>query len=208
MIRGFEHVYWLGGSPCSGKTSVAGELARRHGLQVYHFDRHEMDHFRRRIDAGDEQAAAFLALSMDERWLGSAPPEMGRDTIESWTRRFPLVLEDLRAMPTSPPILAEGPGLFPGLVATVTSGPRRMVCLVSTPGFCEQVRRTRPGGAAAQTSDPERALANIVERDRLMAEYIREQASVYGIPVIELDGRHSISEVAAMVNGYLFDRVP
>jgi hypothetical protein len=79
------------------------------------------------------------------------------------------------------------------------------VCLVSTPEFCEQVRRTRPGGAAAQTSDPERALANIIERDRLMGEDIRVQAAVCGIPVIEVDGTRSISDVAAVVDGYLFD---
>ncbi len=51
MIDVFElkhrlrHVLWIGGSPDSGKTSIASELARKYGLQVYHFDRHEMEHF-------------------------------------------------------------------------------------------------------------------------------------------------------------------
>ena len=30
-----SRVLWLGGSPCTGKSTVAGLLAARHGLRVY-----------------------------------------------------------------------------------------------------------------------------------------------------------------------------
>jgi hypothetical protein len=198
------HVRWIGGSPCAGKTSIADALARRYGLGVYHFDRQETDHFQRRIAAGDAEASAFLSMSMDERWLDDTPAEMASTTIASWTRRFPLVVDDLLAMPRSAPIIAEGPGLFPECVAPLLSDPRHAVWLVPSRDFCEAVRRRRPGGAADQTSDPERALRNIVDRDALMAGHIRAQAESRGLRVIEVGGRAGMDEVGDIVDAWLF----
>ncbi len=44
-----DHVLWLGGSTCAGKTSVAKRLAASHGLRVYHCDDAFEDH-RKRAD--------------------------------------------------------------------------------------------------------------------------------------------------------------
>jgi hypothetical protein len=79
-----SHVFWLGGATCAGKTSVADRLAQMYGWQVYHYDQHEPDHVARRLQVGDQQIAAFLALSMDERWLLRTPEVMAQETIVSW----------------------------------------------------------------------------------------------------------------------------
>ena len=42
-----SHVYWIGGPPDSGKTTIAELVAERHGFRSYHFDRHEPAHFAR-----------------------------------------------------------------------------------------------------------------------------------------------------------------
>ncbi|MEV0741685.1 hypothetical protein AB0I51_38435 [Streptomyces sp. NPDC050549] len=44
-------------------------------------------------------------------------------------------LDDLRALVSGRPILAEGWGLRPELVASVVDSPRRMVVMVPAPGF-------------------------------------------------------------------------
>ncbi len=92
LISALSHVLWRGGSPCAGKTSIADHLARTHDLQVYHFDRTEIEHIARRIAEGDQALAAFLMLSMDQRWLVRAPQVMAQSVIGFWTERFRQVI--------------------------------------------------------------------------------------------------------------------
>jgi adenylylsulfate kinase-like enzyme len=41
------HILWMGGSPCSGKTSIADLLADQYSLVVYHVDEMFDEHQRR-----------------------------------------------------------------------------------------------------------------------------------------------------------------
>ncbi len=192
-------VVWIGGPPCAGKTSVARQLADRYGLHAYHFDCHEADHITRSSPAQQPALHAFLKMTMDERWVLRSPREMAHTAIRSWTQRFPLVLEDLRALPTEPPIVAEGAGLFPEIVAPLVASPHQAVWLVPTAAFCATMRRRRGSAMPAETSDPERAWRNLIDRDILLARYVRHRAVERGLAVIEIDGSRSIDEVTAAV---------
>lgn len=191
-----------GGPPDAGKTTVARLLAERHGLQVYWFDRQEMTHFSR-VDPELHPAlwaARPEVMSPEERWLGSSPEEMARATIASWSERFGMALDDLRAMPSSPPILAEGPGLFPDLVAPLISDPCRAIWLLPSEAFKRALAldRGKPG-SRHETSDPERATLNLIKRDLLMGELIRRQALALGFTMIEVDGSETIDAIVARV---------
>jgi hypothetical protein len=117
----------------------------------------------------------------------------------SWTERFDLVLEDLRALSRDPPIVAEGAGLFPALVAPLVARPQQAIWLVPTAAFCATMRRRRGSAMPAQTSDPERAWGNLIARDVLLARYVRQRAAALGLAVVEIHGSRSIDEVAIAV---------
>jgi len=72
------------------------------------------------------------------------------------------------------PIIAEGWGLRPQLVAPVIDSPRRMVVMVPTPEFRDhQVRELpRAGAIGARVSDPARAQRNRLARDRILADEV------------------------------------
>ena len=38
LKKSLAHVFWIGGSPCSGKSCIAEMLAETYGLRVYHAD--------------------------------------------------------------------------------------------------------------------------------------------------------------------------
>jgi hypothetical protein len=196
--KAYGHVLWIGGSPCAGKTSIADALAAAHHGVAYHFDRMEMAHIARSTEATNPDLMAFLALDMEHRWLLRTPEEMARNAIASWRARFPLVLEDLRALPTDAPIFAEGPGLFPERVAPLLASPRQALWLVTTSSFCQMVRQQR-GGSFLETSDPAGSLRNIVERDMVMARLVKRQAKARHLTCYAVDGSQSLAQMTALV---------
>jgi len=200
-----SHVVWIGGSPATGKSTIARLLAATQGLTVYDFDRHEPEHVAHRMTNAAEYPAyaSFLALTMDQRWLLRPVEEMARQVIAMWTERFRLVVDDLFALPSNVGILAEGPGLFPHCVRPIIPGRYHAIWLIPTAPFCRKVRLQRDAGAFADTSNPERALDNLIARDILLAEYVREQAIGAGLTVLEVDGTRSIEEIASLVKQHL-----
>lgn len=47
LRQALAHVWWVGGSPCAGKSTLAAILARRHGLALYRCDEALAAHLRR-----------------------------------------------------------------------------------------------------------------------------------------------------------------
>ncbi|HEX6716582.1 MAG TPA: hypothetical protein VF088_05695 [Pyrinomonadaceae bacterium] len=47
MSEQLQHVYWIGGASCAGKSTIARRIAAQHGLQVYATDDVMADHARR-----------------------------------------------------------------------------------------------------------------------------------------------------------------
>ena len=197
--HGLGHVCWLGGAPDSGKTSLATMLAERHGLPVYHFDRHEMAHFGR---ATPERQPALWSLrpeSMgpEERWLGSTPAQMARAALDAWSERCAMALDDLRALPADAALIAEGPGFFPDCLAPLLRDPRQAVWLVPSEAFKRASVLRRDKLSSVQLSDQSRAVENLIQRDLLLADHVRQRADALGLSVIEVDGSRSLSEIAA-----------
>jgi 2-phosphoglycerate kinase len=193
------HVLWLGGSACAGKSSVARLLSARHGLALYSCDDHFEEH---RSRASPERHPRFHRLMdrpVEELWSQPAE-EQASDILGFYQDEMEMVREDLSVL--SGPVLAEGVGLLPRLLAETAVDPRQTVWLVSSEEFrLKTYRRRGPfvEEMLARCSDPERTFREWMRRDSLIAEAIVEEARRIGRAVIENDGRRSVGEVAAEV---------
>lgn len=129
---------------------------------------------------------------------------MAADTLAGFPARFEWTLDDLRALVSGRPIIAEGWGLRPDLVAAIVDSPKRMVVMVPTEEFLQHQLRTLPRARAPSqnVSDPERAQRNRVARDRLVAGDAVRTASERGMAIVEVDGSLSAEEVADIVAGH------
>jgi len=193
------HILWLGGTPCSGKTSVARRLAEAHGLPVYHHDEQARAHEARADPARHPAFRAERALSLDERWVLRPVETMVATTLAAWAEQFALALEDLRALPDRAPILAEGPGLLPDCVAPLLSSPRQALWLVPTEAFKRATQPTRDRAWMARTRDPERTYQNLIALDLALAREVAGRARALGLTVIEVDGTRPVAAMAARV---------
>jgi hypothetical protein len=140
-------------------------------------------------------------MDMDERWVNRAPPVM-LETFHAFRGEcFSLVLEDLLALGGDEPVLAEGFNLLPGLVAPWLSRPNQAVWLLPTPECRREAFDSRGSTwtIPRRTSNPEKALANLLERDRLFTEELRRQTSALGLQALEVDGSESVEQVAGRV---------
>lgn len=104
-------------------------------------------------------------------------------------------------MPDDVPILAEGFRLLPRLVAPLLSRPDQAVWLIPTPEFRSVAFETRgfTWEIPRRTSEPERALANLLERDALFTSQVAKEAAMLHLPLIEVDVNRGIDEVAGLV---------
>jgi hypothetical protein len=197
-----RHVYWIGGGSGAGKTTVARRIAARHGLRLYATDDVMAEHARRSTREDSPLLHTFLAMDMDERWV-NRPPNTMLETFH-WFRGegFRLIIEDLLRLPRDPGVIAEGFRLLPRLVRPLLSAPAHGVWLLPTPAFRQAVIESRGGAASgflARTTDPERALRNLLARDRMFTDTLREETARLGVPAIEVDAAMSEDDLAGRV---------
>jgi len=192
-----RRVFWIGGATCAGKSTAADILGARHGIQAYHFDRREPFHIHRSIPEEQPHLIGFMGKTMDEKWVNRSPEEMTEEVLACWAERFPMVIDDLTRMVGDGPVVAEGVGLFPALVAPFLAQPPNAVWLIPTPEFQRQVRDTREITVAddLHISDHQRAYSNLLARDALIATSLRSQATSLGLPTIPV-GAGNVAEVA------------
>lgn len=118
-----EHVLWIGGPAGAGKTTAARLLARRHGLRWYNSDTRTWEHRDRALAAG---------YQLPPRGPGS----------DHYDRR-PMIVDDLRALPRTPLIVAEGGPIHPEMV---TLGGAAVWLLPSPEVQRERLARRHPDG--------------------------------------------------------------
>lgn len=198
----FAHVIWIGGGTDTGKTSIARMLAEKHGLQTYHYDRHDNEQIEQ-LAQTQPRYRVFLDASLEDRWIIPTPEEILRFNLVSFQDRFALVLKELLEVPAYPKIVAEGFGFLPELLAPILASKNQAVWLTPSEEFkLASMRRRGKPSFKDQVSDPERAFRNVFERDMLLARHIREQAESRGLTVFEVDGTRSLEEMAGLIESH------
>lgn len=197
-----RHVYWIGGGPGAGKSTISRRLADRYGWHHYATDDVMRDHTDRTIPEEAPFLHAFMAMDMDERWVKRSPETM-LETFH-WFRgeAFDLIVEDLLQLPPHPRVVVEGFRLLPHLVRPLLAEVAQAVWLLPTPEFRAAAIRTRDGagvGFLRKTSDPERAGRNLAARDGMFTQRLTEETARLGLPTIEVDAPLSEDDLAGQV---------
>ncbi|MCM4077573.1 hypothetical protein [Paractinoplanes hotanensis] len=193
-----RNALWICGGQWAGKTTVAGILVDRLGVTHYHYDFHAArGHEDRRVAAQVRRGEYHGETDWESVWIGPTPAEMAVTVLAGFPERFQWVLDDLRGIVSPRPVLVDGWGCRPELVAAVTD-PARMVVMAPTDEWRlkQAARLPRAMAVGHQVSDPEMASRNRIERDRLLALDAVERAREWDIPVIEVDGTRPAEAIA------------
>ena len=217
MWDGLERVLWIGGAQWAGRPQWRSCSPCVIPLILYAYDYHDARSHAERSLAEPERFPnrhAFLP-----RWRtirtrsGCGPPGGdGGDRPRSFRERFEMVLEDLGSLPPGPPVLAEGWGLRPELVAQVLTSPRQAIFLVPC-GFwverqIERVPRAAGFNPDFAVSDPARAQRNCLARNHLLALDVVETAARLGLRVVTVDGQSGVAAMADLVEAHFRPFLP
>jgi len=200
----FQHVYWIGGGSAAGKSTIAHRLAAEQGLSVYATDALMADHARRSSREDCPLLHKFMDMDMDERWVNRSPKTMLETFHWFQGEGFDFIIQDLLRLPLDASVIVEGFRLLPHLVKPLLSVPGHAVWLLPTPDFRHAVMESRGGSAwgfLTRTSEPERALSKLLDRDRMFTEILREQTAQLGLHSIEVDTSTNEDDLAKQVMG-------
>ena len=192
--QSLQHVLWIGGAPCAGKSTVSGRLSDDFGLRYYDGDRHFEDHFE--TACADESPLTYEAR-VRVRKEGSSAWMFEQESEEMATFMRDLGQEDLvRAandllvLPSNRPIVVDLYNGHPPWVRKIAD-PSRMVFLVSTAAFQESGWRQRDGAFRREIercSDPERAMEQFIKCCCLMSHRVRAECRRFGLPLLITGG--------------------
>lgn len=203
-----SHVLWIGGSPCSGKSSICEILAGRHNLQTYHCDALFDAHLQRATRADSpafHQLQALLSgpMSWDNIWMRPVDVLINHE-LAIYNEEFAMICDDLLAMPNDRPIIAEGAALLPERVAPLLSAPHQAIWIVPTPAFQLEHYSQRPWirDILQTCTDPDQAFQNWMARDAGFAQTVIKQAETHALTTMIVDGQRTIAENTAFVEAH------
>lgn len=191
-----SHIFWIGGSPCSGKSTITAKLAAQHGLTIYGCD--EMVD-RHTTEAGIDRASVIHRLaraSCDELWMRPVDQQV-REEIVYYEEEFPFILDDLRALPRDRPVIAEGAALMLHLLESIGVPHGRSIWLVPSPAFQREhyARREWPNDALASCTDPDQAWRNWMERDIGFGRRVDNEAMRPVLTCLTVDGSRLLESI-------------
>ena len=199
--RDLSRIYWLSGTPCGGKTSVASAIAKKRNWAVCHSDDYFDDHCSR---AHPDRHPIFYKISRltgDDLWLRSIEAQIATEQ-PFHDEQFDLVQEDLSKLlrDDSRPIIYEGV-VSPRILKPILPSMAHVFYLIPNEEFQieKYSQRTFIHAVLAKTSNRELAWENWMARDAALAESFREQVQQNRVPWLLVDGQKSLAETISLV---------
>lgn len=189
--------FYIGGSPCSGKSTVAEILTKKYDLFYFKVD----DDLERYTALGAEKDYEIcqkqLAMSAEETWMRDSAVQCCEEL--QWYREiFEFVVSEMERITSKKPILAEGAAFLPELMRQMQVSQARYLCIMPTREFQVFHYRKRKWvpHVLEGCSYPEKAFENWMERDALFAGAVRKQCRCAGYRTLVTDGGRTADEMA------------
>jgi 2-phosphoglycerate kinase len=199
----FSQAYILGGSPCSGKSTIAERLASQYNLQYYKVDDHDQEHTRRAQPDRHPVMFTYSTMSWNAIWLRPVPLQV-QEEFAYYRERFEMIVQDLEQYDVGTPIILEGAAYFPDLIRPYHDNPQKVIYLVPTKDFQVHHYQQRPWikHILKDCDNPRQALENWMMRDHLFGQEVLRQAQAHHYQTIVVDGKQSIDEQFESVTSY------
>lgn len=197
------NAYYVGGSPCSGKSTVTAYLAKKHSLTYYKIDDYEREHMDNLDPLEHPIMYKWSQMSWDEIWMRSVETQV-EEEFQFYRERFGMILNDMNKFSKSDTLITEGAALIPELIHKLGVDRKKVIYMIPSKEFQIEYYSKRGfiAGILANCTEPEKAFENWMERDHRFGKKVKSQAKELGYLVIDVDGHKPIDEIIELVSKY------
>ncbi|MFW5976838.1 MAG: hypothetical protein ACOCQS_02715 [Bacillota bacterium] len=197
------NTYFIGGSPCSGKSTITEILADKYNLTYYKIDDYEREHLARANSDRHPVMYKYSQMEWNEIWMRPVDFQV-EEEFEFYRERMEMILQDLKQFSKEENIITEGAALLPELLDNLNINKNRVIYMIPSREF--QVKhfsqREFIKGILSECEKPEKAFANWMERDHQFGRKVKKQAEKLGYKVIKIDGSNTTEENLKTVSDY------
>lgn len=188
------NIYYIGGSPCSGKSTVTEILAAKYHLFYFKVDDFIDKYLKMGASKGYEICKKQDSLRADEIWMRE-PVLQCQEELLYYKETFAFVLEDLMQIKEKD-IITEGAAYLPELMRKLNISNNRYISITPTRDFqiSHYKKREWISFVLEGCSDKEKAFSNWMERDILFAKEVQKQCIKENYVSIINDGSIEIEE--------------
>ena len=192
--------YFIGGSPCSGKSTITEILAKKYDLYYFKVD----DFLDKYIDMGASEGrpvcSRIKCMTPEETWMRDPMVQCQEEL--SWYREvFDYVCEEINQIQNARGIIAEGAAYLPDLMKAINVPHNQYLSITPTKTFqvAHYSQREWVPYVLQDCSDKEKAFENWMERDALFAKDVQLQCKEAGYFSLVNNGEMVIDELVEMV---------
>lgn len=188
-----KRTLFIGGSPCSGKSTLAEMLYNDYKAYYFKVDDHLEEYIDKAAEEGKKTCRKYKELSPDEIWMKD-PYEHCQDEFRIYEEISPYIFEKIEEIDADL-IVTEGAAYTPEVMKK--HGYKDYVTLIPTPEFQIEHYRKREWVkyVMADCIDKRAAFDNWMKRDILFGKQVKKQCIEKGITCIVNDGSKTIEEL-------------
>lgn len=194
------NIFYIGGSPCSGKSTVAEALSIKYGLDYFKVD----DHLDKYMEMGAHDrkdcCSRISAMTPEMIWMRD-PLVQCQEELMIYEEIFEYIQADLQRLDSVNGIITEGAAYLPKLAKQNQLKPD--IYLSITPSKDFQVfhykQREWVPHVLSGCSDQAKAFENWMERDALFACEVQRQCKEMGYTSIVNNGELPVDELTHRV---------
>ena len=190
------NIYYIGGSPCSGKSTIAELLCKKYDFIYYKVDDYLNEYITQAAKCNDTICAKVIKMSPEEIWMRD-PSIQNEEEFQIYREIHPFIHNELCKLANKNNVITEGAAFLPEIIHQLAVPQDHYVCITPTKEFQIYHYRQREWipYILEGCSNKDEAFMNWMERDALFAEQIRSQCKELGYYSITNDGTHSIDSM-------------
>lgn len=196
-------IYWIGGSPCAGKSSIAEILAKKYDFTVFKCDDFMIKHIEKSDKVRHPIMNKFKKMSWNQIWMRSVDIQVIEE-FDFYREEFDMLLNDLELSLENKTMIVEGTALLPELLNSLKINKKKVVYIAPTNDFQVHYysKRTWIKEVLGQCENPSLAFSNWMERDVEFSNVVLDTANKLGMQTFRVDGDLSIEEMVIKVEEY------
>jgi len=191
MINTIKRILIIGGGTCSGKTTLANEIAGKENGELFSADDHLGEYAEKGIMAGCPICRSHASMPLNDFFM-RAPKIQCEELIHFYKEIGPFIEEGLNqfCLQTEKEfVVAEGIGFLPEITKRLMENDKRITCryLFTNRKTHDRLYRERSWTEAflRECENGDEAFRLWMERDALFSEYVRTAAQRYNMPIFE-----------------------